>query len=972
MLVRDMPTIYIDNKPYAIPEGDRSLLEACLSLGFNLPYFCWHPAMHSVGACRQCAVKVFKDASDTRGRIVMSCMTPARDGMRISIGDPEAAAFRASVVEWLMVNHPHDCPICDEGGECHLQDMTVMTGHTYRRYRFTKRTFRDQAIGPFVHMEMNRCIQCYRCVRFYRDYAGGRDFGVMGWHDHVFFGRHEEGPLESPFSGNLVEVCPTGVFTDKTFKKHFTRLWDLQTAPSVCVHCGLGCNVIPGERYGALRRVRARFNAQVNGYFLCDRGRYGYEFTHSDRRVRQAMVRGEDGALRPAGKREALERVARMLSGGGAIGIGSARAPLESNFALRALVGAARFFQGVSRRQFELSRAMLDILQQGPCRTPSLGEVESADAVFVLGEALTNVAPMLELAVRQAVLQKPKEISRKLGIPDWDDASVRLAVQQDRGPLFIATPGATKLDDLAAGTYRAAPDDLARLGFAVAHEIEPGAPPVEGLTEEATSLAARIARDLLAARGPLVIAGPSCGSLAVVHAAANVAWALKRKGRPAEICFTAPECNSVGLALLGGDDIESAAKARQDVGRAYLHAEKPTSDVPRASMHALQADTIIILENDLYRHMPPDVADALLAAAKNVIVIDHMLTPTAEKAHVVLPAAAFGEADGTFVNNEGRAQRFYKAFVPEEPIQDSWRWLGEMDSARVAGVSPASGEGILASQDTGDWECSAGGTAAARAGETPATLDTLLPAMAKALPALAPVTEMAPPAGFRMAGQRIPRQSHRYSGRTAMTANLDVHEPKPPADPDSPLAFSMEGFPGLPPAALLGRYWAPGWNSVQAINKFQIEVGGPLHGGDPGRRLIEAVPASEVETISASPVEPRQDVLPPYFADVPAAFTPRAGRWWAVPALHIFGSEELSVHAPGIAQLAPKPYVAIPSAEAERLGFKDGQPVTLTIGQRTWRLPLKARPGLPAGVAAVPSGLPESCGLELPAWAEIV
>jgi NADH-quinone oxidoreductase subunit G len=196
-----------------------------------------------------------------------------------------------------------------------------------------------------------------------------------------------------------------------------------------------------------------------------------------------------------------------------------------------------------------------------------------------------------------------------------------------------------------------------------------------------------------------------------------------------------------------------------------------------------------------------------------------------------------------------------------------------------------------------------------------------------------------------------------------MTAHLDVHEPKPPDDPDSPLSFSMEGYPGQPPAALLGRYWAPGWNSVQSINKFQIEVGGPLHGGDPGRRLIEAIPANEVE--------PRQDALPPYCADIPAAFAPRAGRWWIVPAHHIFGSEELSIHAPGIAQLAPKPYVAIPSAEAERLGLTDGQDVTLTIGQRTWRLPVKARPGLPAGVAIVPSGLPELTGLELPAWAEI-
>lgn len=217
-----MASIIVDNRSYRVDER-QNLLAACLGIGLNLPYFCWHPAMGSVGACRQCAVKQFKDEQDRCGRLVMACMTPASDGTRISIDDPEAKAFRASVIEWLMVNHPHDCPVCDEGGECHLQDMTVMTGHVYRRYRFPKRTHRNQHLGPFIRHEMNRCIQCYRCVRFYRDYAGGRDLNVFGAHDALYFGREQDGTLENEFSGNLVEVCPTGVFTDKTLFQHYTR-----------------------------------------------------------------------------------------------------------------------------------------------------------------------------------------------------------------------------------------------------------------------------------------------------------------------------------------------------------------------------------------------------------------------------------------------------------------------------------------------------------------------------------------------------------------------------------------------------------------------------------------------------------------------------------------------------------------------------------------------------------------------------
>ncbi|NIR47970.1 NADH-quinone oxidoreductase subunit G, partial [candidate division KSB1 bacterium] len=146
---------------------------------------------------------------------------------------------------------------------------------------------------PFINHEMNRCIQCFRCVRFYREYAGGRDLNSFASKNHTYFGRHEDGVLENEFSGNLVEVCPTGVFTDKTLKQHYTRKWDLTSTPSICTHCGLGCNTLAGERYGGLRRILSRYNGKVNGYFLCDRGRFGYEFVNSEKRIRQPVYRTE-------------------------------------------------------------------------------------------------------------------------------------------------------------------------------------------------------------------------------------------------------------------------------------------------------------------------------------------------------------------------------------------------------------------------------------------------------------------------------------------------------------------------------------------------------------------------------------------------------------------------------------------------------------------------------------------------------
>ena len=412
-----MPTIHVDGNAHEIEEG-QNLLEACTKLGYDLPYFCWHPAMGSVGACRQCAVKVFKDENDDRGRLTMACMTPASDGTRLSIKDVEAKEMRQEVIDFLMVNHPHDCPVCDEGGECQLQDMTVMSGHNYREYRFDKRTFRNQDLGPFVHHEMNRCIQCYRCVRFYNGLAGGRDLSAQGAHDHTYFGREEDGPLESPFAGNLVEVCPTGVFTDKTLRRHYTRKWDQTAAPSVCTHCAVGCNVTPGERYGSLRRIRNRYHPEVNGWFLCDRGRFGYEFVNRDDRVKAPLAAGE--ALDADG----LQALLDGLKGKKVAGIGSPRASLEGNFALRAMVGDERFFAGLPARDLELLDATVRILRDGPVPTATLQQVEEeVDAVLVLGSDPWNTAPRLALSLRQAARNAPlaREAAR-LRVPRWDDA----------------------------------------------------------------------------------------------------------------------------------------------------------------------------------------------------------------------------------------------------------------------------------------------------------------------------------------------------------------------------------------------------------------------------------------------------------------------------------------------------------------------------------------------------------------------
>lgn len=887
-----MANIYIDGKEYEV-DSSQNLLHIALSLKLDLPYFCWHPALGSVGACRQCAVTQFKDENDQTGKIVMACMTPAMDGTRISIENSKAVDFRNSVTEWLMLNHPHDCPICDEGGECHLQDMTVMTGHVYRRKRFNKRTFRNQYLGPFINHEMNRCIECYRCVRYYREFAGGRDLDVFAAHDHVYFGRQEDGTLESEFSGNLVEVCPTGVFTDKTLKQHYTRKWDLQTAPSVCVHCSLGCNTIPGERYGELRRIRNRYNPDVNGYFLCDRGRYGYEFVNSPQRIREPRLKPlRSSEPLPATVEESLSHLKEILQPGAPlIGIGSPRATLESNFALRTLVGPENFFAGISADESRLHQRILSILRDGPVPTASLQEAASADAVLVLGEDLTDTAPMLALSLRQAVRNQPNDLAAKKNIDLWNDAAIREIVQDQKGPLYIATPSATRLDDVARITARLAPEDVARLGFAIANAIDPASPVVDDLPSGLRSQVEEIAQKLKAAENPLVVSGTSLGNEAILQAAANVAWALQAVGKDARLTFTVPECNSMGLALLEDKSLEQGMQALKEN--------------PGASL--------IVLENDLYRRADVQFVDELFKAAKNVIVLDSLDNNTTAKADLVLPAATYAESDGTLVNNEGRAQRYFQVFIPEGEICESWRWIGELMD-------------VLDHEMSGQWQ----------------NLDDLLRVLGSQEPLFAPVIEIAPPEDFRILDQKVPRQSHRYSGRTAMRANLNVSEPKPPSDPDAPLAFSMEGYKGKPPPSLIPRYWSPGWNSVQSLNKFQQEVGGPLIGGSPGRRLIG----------------PAQDSGASYFREFPETSVSRKNESLAIPLYHIFGSEELSRLSTPIEERSPEPYLALNPALAEQLSVAEGEAVRIDLLDRSLRLPARLMASLPADMVGLPMGLP--------------
>ena len=872
-----MPRVNIDGADYDLP-ASQNLLHALLSQRLDLPYFCWHPALGSVGSCRLCAVIQYADEEDRRGRLQMACMMPVQDGMRVSIGADFAADFRKQVIEWLMENHPHDCPVCEEGGECHLQDMTVMTGHSMRRYAGRKRTWSNQYLGPFVGHEMNRCITCYRCVRYYRDYAGGKDLDAFGSRGRMYFGRAQDGVLESEFSGNLVEVCPTGVFTDKPFSKLYTRKWDLQSAPSLCPGCSVGCNTFPGERYGQLKRVHNRYHGELNGYFLCDRGRYGSHFVNSDKRMKLAGVRAADGVFEATGPQAALEAAAKRLqSGAKPVGIGSPRASVEANHALKQLVGGQNFCIGIQDEEAACMEAALEIYRTGGFHVPSLKDMEQADAVLILGEDISNTAARVALAVRQAVRGATLDMAHAVGIPDWQDAGVRGHGQGAKSPLFVASAASTRLDELAAHARRGRAAELAQAGFAIANAVQ-GAKQSAGdgfITAAATALAG--------ADRPLIISGTEAQDANLLRAAAGVALALKRAGGSPMLALVAAEANSYGAALAGGELSLSQALERVRGGA-----------------------PAIVLENDLFRRAA--ASDIQLNGA---IVLDSLETPTAAAAAVVLPAATYAEQTGAYVNYETRAQRFYQVFEPANEVAPAWRWLSAI--AEQLGRNDARWPNI----DALTSACSAG-----------------------AFEALA---SAAPQADYRAkAHSRIPRQPHRYSGRTAMQAQLSVHEPKATVDGETPLAYSMEGQNvGDQPGAVVPYVWSPGWNSNQSVFKFQQEVSGPLAGGDPGRRLLAGNGTAPEPAASPSP---------------PTTAPPAEGSFHVARVSEIFGSDELSAASAPIAERMPAPYVALNPADAETLGVAAGGGVRVN-GHAT-RFAVRLDASLPARCAGVVQGLP--------------
>ncbi len=607
-----MPKLTIDDRTVEVPEGTK-VIEAAERAGIHIPRFCYHPALGSVGACRVCAVKFLQ--GPFKG-IEMSCMIDASDGMVVSTTDAEAVDFRRHVIEWLMINHPHDCPVCDEGGHCILQDTTVSGGHGLRRYQGKKRTYPDQDLGPLVAHEMNRCIQCYRCARYYQEYAGYRDLGVMGIASRVYFGRFRPGTLESPFAGNLVDVCPTGVYTDRP-SRYRGRRWDFERTPSVCIHCALGCRTTVDVRYREVMRIEARQSAPVNGHFICDRGRYGYYYASAPTRPRRALIGGAETRFEDACS-EAVHRIGKIVEhhGAGAVAVvGSARSTLETLWAERRICkeagwrGPVLFGSAEEHRATRLAPTLLT-----PELARSLEELKDADLVLVAGVDPVNEAPMLAIALRQAARNGAR-------IEVLDPRPVGLPLEYVHRPT-AASAVAGVLGRLADGGKGDS-------------ELEPLC---ECLGKSSRPVVVCAATGLLPEEA--------------LEEAARLAQTLQKEGKQAGLFFVMNGANTFSASRLadGPADMETL--------------------LPLVEERSIRA--LVVVEEDPLSSFPDlaRLADAL-ARLDLLVVLDYLDSETVRAAQVFFPTRTVFETGGTFVNNEGRIQQIQAAFSGGAPIAET-------------------------------------------------------------------------------------------------------------------------------------------------------------------------------------------------------------------------------------------------------------------------------------------------------------
>ncbi len=639
-----MVNIEIDGKALEVEYGS-TIIDAADKVGIAIPRFCYHKKLSVAANCRMCLVQVEKFAKP-----LPACATPVADGMKIFTRSKEAVEAQKSVMEFLLINHPLDCPICDQGGECDLQDIAVAYGTSGSRYTEEKRVVFNKNIGPLISTDMTRCIQCTRCVRFLKEVGGMQELGLVGRGEHVEITAYVDKSVNSELSGNIIDLCPVGALTSKPFR-YSARSWELVRRPSIAPHDGLGSHIEVHVKDNKVMRVLPREKESINECWLSDRDRFSYEGLNSPDRLKVPMIK-LNGAWQETDWKTALEFAAGQLKditkqhGGDALGVlVSPNSTMEEGYLIKQLAHGL----GCDNVDYRLRQTdfRLDGKRVG---TPWMGcniqDIESLDRILLIGSNLRNEHPLLAQRFRKAVA---------------NGAELSIVSPLDNDPLMdVAHKVIVRPNDMVnvLGQILKAMSKLQRLSLCLPPSLELLLGDIkvrdntQAMAESLAGLGGEV--DLVAPK-----VGIFLGNMALSDPRFTEMYSMAEaiggiSGAQGGILPAA--ANSTGMHLMGVMPATLGMHAREMLEqprRAYLLLNiEPELDCQHAAL-----------------------AKAAMAEAECVVALTAFKSEALENADVLLPIAPFTETSGTFMSMEGRVQSFAAACKPLGECRPAWKVL---------------------------------------------------------------------------------------------------------------------------------------------------------------------------------------------------------------------------------------------------------------------------------------------------------
>jgi NADH-quinone oxidoreductase subunit G len=626
-----MVELTIDGKPVAVPEGSM-VMHAASELGLYVPHFCYHKKLSIAANCRMCLVEVEKAP-----KALPACATPVTQGMVVHTCSAKAVAAQKSVMEFLLINHPLDCPICDQGGECQLQDLAVGYGSDESRYREEKRVVFHKDVGPLVSAEeMSRCIHCTRCVRFGQEVAGVMELGMVNRGEHSEIQTFVGNAIESELSGNMIDLCPVGALTSKPFR-YTARTWELARRRSISAHDSVGANLVVQVKSDRVMRVVPFESEDINECWISDKDRWSYEGLNVQDRLQTPMIKGDDGVWREASWNEALTAAAQVLErinqthGDGQIGALATEYSTVEELALLARLTRGLGSQHIDFRLRQTDAGFEHSLQGFPWLGMPIAELNTLDRVLVIGSVLRKDHPLFAQRLRQAAKHGTQiVIIDTTGEDPLIPTAKRITVAPDQLLDFVA--------------------QVAAAGNAAEQGTQQGAQVSGDQNLTAADIAATLAGGSKCAvfLGNMAVASPQATQLAVQ------AQAIAQQAN-GTLGFLTAGANTVGGYLAGAvatEDGMNVAKMMQNPLKAYL---------------VLHAEPALDMDDG-------DKAEKMLAGAFSIALTSYK-SAAENWARIMLPVAPFTETSGTFVNAEGRAQSFKGVVAGLGHSRPAWKVL---------------------------------------------------------------------------------------------------------------------------------------------------------------------------------------------------------------------------------------------------------------------------------------------------------